>query len=272
MKMKTIIRQNIEGELLVNTLPYDSDTGITHKIFYPELKIDDNIIVGFGFTDIPEELKGFPVIVIEGEGNTEAYIFDGLFMIIKRMSDVLAALVYYSDLDYDTFREEVELYHPLIQLMLKYCTVYHSETTFTNMEVYNYKVEGDFPYKLLWRADDYSTEAFKLPSEKRLVNPDALEIAKRIPVLDIKDKFKMSYGASPSIEEAGSKFYMVMEFNKSHITIPDMIWALDKIITHAIETISNIIEPNQEARFYASMIFLTLSKNAKMMVSGGCEQ
>lgn len=272
MKMKTIIRQNTEGELLVNTLPHDSDTGILHRIFYPELQINDNMIVGFGFTDIPEELKGFPVIVIEGNGDTEQYILDAIFKIIGRMNDVIAALVYYTDLDYDAYKEEIDLYHSLFQLMLKYCKTYYNETVFANMGDCDENSNDFFRYKLLWRANDNGTDIFKLPKEKSSVYPEAIKIARNIPVLNVDDIFRLSYGATPSLEEPGSIFFMIMEFNKPIITIPDIIWALNRIISYALGYIPKLIGHSQEARLYASMIFSILSKNVKMILSGDCEQ
>lgn len=267
MKMKTIIRQMPEGGLRVNTLPHDSDSGILHQIFYPELRLGKDFIVGFGFTEKPEELKGRPVITIEGEGDTHECILDAMFLIIGRMCDVMTALIYHKDLDYTAYKQEMDIYNPIMELILKYCTTYHSDAVFVNMNQYNEKFKGEYPYKLLWRADDSNTQVFKLPKERSLTNPEAIATAGSVPVLNIENKFKMSYGAKPSLEEPNSVFYMLMEFNKPCIMLPDAIWAMGQLISYAIDYIPNIIEPNQDARNYASTIFSVLSYDARILVS-----
>ena len=267
MKMKTIIRQAIGGELLINTLPHDSDSGIVHQVFYPELRLGEKMIVGFGFTDVPQELKGRPVIVIEGEGNTEEQILNAIFLCLGRMCDVIAALIYHMDLDYDTYKQEVEMYPSLMKLILKYCEVHNANNVFVDMNKYDEKIQGEYPYKLLWKADDNDTKVFILPKERHLINEKELHTASDRIVLDIENKLRFSYGASPTLEEPNSIFYMLMEFNKPKVMLPDAIWAMDKLICHAVDYIPNICEPNQDARAYASTIFSILSYDVRILIS-----
>lgn len=268
MKMKTIIRQTPEGGLRVNTLPYDSDTGITHQIFYPSLIINDDLIAGFGFTEKPIELENRPVIVIEGEGDTSDHILEGMLLIISRMCDVLAALVYYDDLDYNEYEQEVDLYPEIMKLIVKYCNSYHSDIKFATMAEPDDIVEGNFPFKLIWKVENDEVNIFKLPTDNEKLTEVELSKAQSIEMINIDDTLKMSYGANPTTQEPGSTLLICMAFNKREIMLNHVMWALEKFIDYSVMCVPSICEPNKDVRLYASRIFSTFSTDAKILRAG----
>ena len=239
---KTIVRYEGSNnqKVIIKTVPFDTNTGTVHKVFFIEDK-DKGIEINYGWTEEgPDELLDQPVIIFFHSDDLYINWCYGCGLILSNIFSALSYMVENKDgvEDGEDTRKLMNHIPNIVQLIIDFMKRTNQEIIISDIEYETITKDVHYPYAILHkmnnvREDEIEQTTLFLPRDDDKTDKMKMYDGK---IIVKTDSIRIFYGNEPLLGEDFNEFIVKIEFKERVYKAHELFTTLQKIVTDIYNT------------------------------------